>query len=71
MKRLSAITAGLLVIAVMAAGCAGRSGSGWVTLLDNHGTLKRADLLAPAIARLTLTPGSTPPVSSATVPVKR
>jgi hypothetical protein len=36
MKRLSAITAGLLVIAALAAGCAGRSGSGsgWVTLLD-------------------------------------
>jgi hypothetical protein len=36
MKRSSAITAGLLVIAMMVVGCAGRSGSdsGWITLLD-------------------------------------
>jgi hypothetical protein len=36
MKRWSAITAGLLVVASMVVGCASRSGSGsgWITLLD-------------------------------------
>jgi hypothetical protein len=49
MKRLSAITVGLLVVVCIAFGCATRpSGSGWVTLIDGDKGLENWDRIGDA-----------------------